>query len=195
MKTTKKDIINAALNVFSQKGYEGALLRDISDSLGITKAALYKHYESKEVLWNTMIDYVEEYYNRHIGEVSNIKIPENWEEFREFSLNQINFTLHDETVKRVRRLLTIEQFRNERMSALATKHFITDIETRFKKIFQGMTEKGILKPTDCKLLAFQFTAPITVLIHYCDREPSKESEIMDKIKEHINQFLKEYGIK
>ena len=193
MKTTKKDIINAALTVFSQKGYEGALLRDISDSLGITKAALYKHYESKEVLWNTMIDYVEEYYNRHIGEVSNIKIPENWEEFREISLKQINFTLHDETVKRVRRLLTIEQYRNERMSALATKHFITDIETRFTKIFQGMTEKGILKQTDCKLLAFQFTAPITVLIHYCDREPSKESEIMDKIEGHIKQFSKEYG--
>ena len=79
------------------------------------------------------------------------------------------------------------------MSALATKHFITDIETRFTKIFQGMTEKGILKPTDCKLLAFQFTAPITVLIHYCDREPDKESEIMDKIEGHIKQFSKEYG--
>ena len=68
MKTTKKDIINAALNVFSQKGYEGALLRDISDSLGITKAALYKHYESKEALWNTMIDYVED--NRDIKPIT-----------------------------------------------------------------------------------------------------------------------------
>ncbi|MGN1139015.1 MAG: TetR/AcrR family transcriptional regulator, partial [Ruminococcus sp.] len=136
MKTTKKDILNAALTVFSQKGYEGALLRDISDSLGITKAALYKHYESKEALWNTMIDYVEEYYNRHMCAVSNIEIPKDWDEFREISLRQINFTLHDETVKRVRRLLTIEQYRNERMSALATKHFITDIEARFTKIFE-----------------------------------------------------------
>lgn len=193
MKTTKKDILNAALTAFSQKGYEGALLRDISDSLGITKAALYKHYESKEALWNTMMDYVEEYYNEHMGTVPNIKIPDNWDEFREISLKQINFTLHDETVKRVRRLLTIEQYRNERMSALATKHFITDIEARFTKIFEGMTEKGILKSVDCKLLAFQFTAPITLLIHYCDREPSRESEIMEKIEAHIEQFLKEYS--
>lgn len=59
MKTTKTEILNAALSVFSQKGYEGALLRDISSSLGITKAALYKHYESKEALWNALIDYVE----------------------------------------------------------------------------------------------------------------------------------------
>ena len=58
MKTNKGEILNAALTVFSQKGYEGALLRDISATLGITKPALYKHFESKEALWNAMIDYV-----------------------------------------------------------------------------------------------------------------------------------------
>ena len=47
MKTTKEQILNSALTVFSQKGYDGALLRDISSSLGITKAALYKHFDSK----------------------------------------------------------------------------------------------------------------------------------------------------
>ena len=56
MKTSKKEILAAALAVFSSKGYEGALLRDISDSLGITKAALYKHFESKEAIRNAMID-------------------------------------------------------------------------------------------------------------------------------------------
>ena len=50
MKTNKDEILNAALTVFSQKGYEGALLRDISATLGITKPALYKHFESKEAL-------------------------------------------------------------------------------------------------------------------------------------------------
>ena len=40
MKTTKKEILDAALTVFSEKGYEGAFLRDIAASLGITKPAL-----------------------------------------------------------------------------------------------------------------------------------------------------------
>ena len=78
MKTNKEEILNAALTVFSQKGYDGALLRDISACLGITKPALYKHYESKpalykhyeskQALWNAMIDYVERYYSEHIHE-------------------------------------------------------------------------------------------------------------------------------
>lgn len=188
MKTTKDEILNAALTVFSQKGYDGALLRDISAALEITKPALYKHYESKQALWNAMIDYVEQYYSEHIGSVSAIPIPNDWDEFRELSFRQIDFTLHDETVRRVRKLLTLEQYRDERMSALATKHFVTDIEERFTKIFVGMIEKGVLKSSDPELLAFQYTAPVTVMIHLCDREPDREPEIMKKIKAHIRQF-------
>lgn len=195
MKTTKNEILNTALSVFSQKGYEGALLRDISDSLGITKAALYKHFKSKEALWNTLIDYVEQYYSEHINSLSKIPIPDNWDKLKEISLKQIEFTLHDETVKRVRKLLTIEQYRNERMSALATKHFITDIESRFAKAFEKMIEKGVLKCTNPELLAFQYTAPITMMIHLCDRESEKEAEIMKKIEAHIEQFTREYKTK
>lgn len=192
MKTTKTEILNAALSVFSQKGYEGALLRDISSSLGITKAALYKHYESKEALWNALIDYVELYYSEHIDSVSDMLIPNNWDELKELSIRQIDFTLHDETVKRVRNLLTIEQYRNERMTALATKHFVTDIEARFTKIFDKMIEKGVFKCSNSELLAFQYTAPITVLIHLCDREPNREAEIVKKIEAHIEQFSQEH---
>lgn len=188
MKTTKEEILNAALTVFAQKGYEGALLRDISASLGITKPALYKHFESKEALWNAMIDSAQRYYSEHIGLISDIPIPDDWEEFRELSLRQINFTLHDETVRRVRRLLMKEQFRDERIGTLATRHFVTDIEERFTKVFAGMMEKGLVKSSDPVLLAFEYTAPVTVMIHYCDREPDKEPEIIKKIEAHIRQF-------
>lgn len=194
MKTNREEILKAALVEFSKKGYEGALLKDIAASLGITKPALYKHFESKEALWNEMIDYVERYYLEHISAVSNIRIPKDWEEFRDLSLKQIQFTLNDETVKRVRRLLTLEQFRNERMSALATKYFVTSIEERYQKIFEGMMENGILRTTDPELLAFRYTAPVTVMIHLCDREPDRKQEIMDKIEAHIHQFSLDYGV-
>ena len=195
MKTNKDEILNAALTVFSQKGYDGALLRDISASLGITKPALYKHFESKEALWNAMIEYVEQYYSEHIGSVSDIPIPNDWGTFRELSLRQIDFTLHDETIKRVRKLLTVEQYRSEKMSALATKHFITDIEALYTKVFVGMMEKGLLKSANPELLAFRYTAPITMMIHLCDREPGRETDIMEKIKAHIKQFLQEHSEK
>ena len=194
MKTSKEEILNAALVVFSQKGYDGALLRDIASLLGITKPALYKHYESKEALWNAMIDYVERYYSEHTRAASGTTVPDNWDEFRELSLRQIDFTLHDETARRVRRLLTMEQFRNKRTADLATKHFITDIEIRYTEIFTEMMKKGLLETETPELLAFRYTAPITMMIHLCDREPGREPEIMDKIGAHIRQFSYEHKI-
>lgn len=194
MKTNREEILKVALVEFSKKGYEGALLRDIAASLGITKPALYKHFESKEALWNEMIDYVERYYLEHISAVSDIRIPKDWDEFRELSLKQIQFTLNDDMVMNIRRLLTKEQFRNEKMSAFATKYFITNNEQRYQKIFEGMMEIGILKQRNSKILALQFTAPVTVMIHLCDREPDRKQEIMDKIEAHIRQFSLDYGV-
>ena len=82
MKTNTEEIIKTALSIFSIKGYEGTLLRDISAALGINKLALYKHFESKEALWNAMIDYVEQYYAEHTQMFAEIQIPADWEEFR-----------------------------------------------------------------------------------------------------------------
>ncbi|ACU69262.1 transcriptional regulator, TetR family [Catenulispora acidiphila DSM 44928] len=47
---TKERIQHVALELFVLHGYEKTSLREISDRLGITKAALYYHYASKQEL-------------------------------------------------------------------------------------------------------------------------------------------------
>ena len=46
--TTKKRILDAALVSFVENGYKGTNLRDFAAGLGLSKSALYRHYESKE---------------------------------------------------------------------------------------------------------------------------------------------------
>ena len=45
---TKQRILNVALDLFTEQGYDGTSLREIAEQLGVTKAALYYHFESKE---------------------------------------------------------------------------------------------------------------------------------------------------
>jgi len=45
---TREKILEVALELFSDRGYDKASLRDIADRLGITKAALYYYFERKE---------------------------------------------------------------------------------------------------------------------------------------------------
>jgi AcrR family transcriptional regulator len=46
--STRERILDVALDLFSDQGYDGTSLREIAERLGVTKAALYYHFASKE---------------------------------------------------------------------------------------------------------------------------------------------------
>ena len=45
---TRERILDVALELFSEKGYDATSMREIAERLGITKPALYYHFDSKE---------------------------------------------------------------------------------------------------------------------------------------------------
>lgn len=49
------EILDAALSVFAEKGYEGGTMREIAARLGVTEPALYRHYAGKEALFDDLI--------------------------------------------------------------------------------------------------------------------------------------------
>jgi AcrR family transcriptional regulator len=46
--STRERILDVALDLFTEKGFDGTSLREIADKLGVTKAALYYHFASKD---------------------------------------------------------------------------------------------------------------------------------------------------
>lgn len=47
---TRERILDVALELFNEQGYDKTSLREIAERLGVTKAALYYHFERKEDL-------------------------------------------------------------------------------------------------------------------------------------------------
>ncbi len=45
---TRQRILDVALDLFTEQGFDGTSLRQIAEKLGVTKAALYYHFESKD---------------------------------------------------------------------------------------------------------------------------------------------------
>lgn len=54
--STKDLIIDTSEQLFAQFGYLGVSMMDIADSLGVTKAALYYHFDSKEKIYLEVLD-------------------------------------------------------------------------------------------------------------------------------------------
>ena len=193
-KDTKEKILEAALEQFSQKGYDGTNIRELTASLGLVKSSMYKHFKSKEDIWNTLLDEMIAYYNRRFGSAENLPpVPDSLDGLVEMTMRMVDFTVHDERVVMTRKLLSIEQYRDERARALATKHFLTGLTEMFTYIFDGMMKKGLLRNDDPKMLAFAYTAPISSLIHLCDREPEKTADAILQIKAFSEHFVKTYG--
>ena len=193
-KDTKERILTAALEMFSQKGYEATNIRELSASLGLVKSGIYKHYESKEAVWNALLDRMITYYGERFGSPENLPpVPESLESLVDMTMRMVNFTIHDEMIIKTRKLLTIEQFRDERARDLATKHFLAGLTDMFTPLFAGMMDKGLVRKDDPAMLAFAYTAPISALIHLCDREPKKTDEAMRQVEAFSRHFIKEYG--
>jgi AcrR family transcriptional regulator len=50
-KPTRERILDVALDLFTEQGYDQTSLREIAEQLGFTKAALYYHFASKEAIF------------------------------------------------------------------------------------------------------------------------------------------------
>ena len=191
---TKERILDAALEMFSQNGYAGTNIRELSASLGLVKSGVYKHYESKEAIWNALLDEMIAYYGEHFGSAEHLPpVPDSLDELVEMTMRMVNLTVHDERIVMTRKVLTLEQFRDVRARELATKHFLTGLTDMFTQIFTGMMEKGLLRQDDPAMLALAYTAPISALIHLCDREPEKTEEVLTQIEAFSRHFIKTYG--
>ena len=193
-KDTKDRILAAALDMFSQNGYDGTNIRELTSSLGLAKSSMYRHFTSKEEIWNTLLDEMSAYYEERFGSPKHLPaVPDSLDGLVAMTMRMVDFTVHDEKIVRTRKLLMIEQFRDGRARELATKHFLTGLTEMFTFVFSGMMDKGLLRQYDPAMLAFAYTAPISALIHLCDREPEKTGEAIAQAEAFSRHFVKTYG--
>ena len=192
--TTKERILYAALDLISEKGYDGVGVDLIAENAGLKGPSLYRHYKGKEDIFNSLIDLFESHYAEGVNLDNKCgDSPAGMDELIEDAMERIRFTMHDDTIRKTRRILAMEQFRSERMAQLTTRYHLENMQEMYANVFVELMEKGVLKKDDPQYLALEFVSPVSLLIHMYDRQPEREAEIMEKIRKHFEHFAKVYG--
>ena len=199
---TKQIILNEALELFSTRGYDGVTVADIADAVGIKAASLYKHFKSKQDIFDSIFAKSAERYREQANRVGvdGEKVENDVPRYSAIGLDELIQTgtsfflyfLRDETARKLRRMLTIEQYKNPDASKLFTAQYIDAPMQYQDTLFKAFMKQGIMKECDADVAASHFYAPIYLMLCLCDGFPEREQEALDFIRRHITQFSKLY---
>lgn len=178
MADTKERILTAALALFARSGYEAVSVADIAGELGITKGALYRHYESKRAIFDALVarmialdaERAREY---AVPEESFEAAPESYSStslvaLRDFTLAQFDFWTRDGFAAPFRRILTLEQYRDAEMARLYMGCLVTGPVGYTEDIFRERMAAGAMPSGDAAALALEYCAPLFWLIAAAD---------------------------
>ncbi len=194
-KNTKERILEEALKLFAQSGYMGASMNDIATNLGVTKAALYKHYKSKQEILDSIVEKMNQMDKER---VKKYDMPEgNMEEvvkgyqetaidkIKEFTKVQFLHWTQEEFPCCFRKMLTLEQYRNPELSRLYQKYLAGDPLLYIEEIFRGFIDND----QEARQLALDFYGPIFLLYSIYDGAENKEI-IVEQVGQHVDRFSK-----
>lgn len=193
---TKERLILAAIELFSTKGYEGTSVEEIAKAVGIKAPSIYDHFKGKEALLYAVRDYADIVYDKgmQFSRVQSETVCSN-DGFKEFTMQLIEFTLNNDIARKMRRMMTIEQFRNEFFTEMATKRNVTVLKDIYANVFTRLMDLEIMQRGNPDIYALQFISPVTLMIQLCDREPNRKDEALEIVSEHIDVFMQKYFTK
>lgn len=148
MGNTKEDILLTALELFARDGYEAVSVSQIAGALSMTKGALYRHYNSKRDIFLQIVRQMEQ---RDWEQAAGHGMPEgdvrempdkydktSWESFVAYSKALFAYWTEDAYAAAFRKMLTLEQFRNEEMQKLYQQYLVSGPVAYVKALFEHM---------------------------------------------------------
>ncbi|MBP5192045.1 MAG: TetR/AcrR family transcriptional regulator [Eubacterium sp.] len=191
--SVREKITYAALDLFSQKGFDATTVEEIADAAGMKGPNLYKYFKGKEDILKNIRTIADEPYKGMLGYDDTMPIwIHNGDELKEFTWYHVNYTMNNETIVKLRKLCTIEQFRNNELTREMTDHQYELILNLYEKVFTDMIKRGTIVEGNPKILSLQYTAPIALLIQLSDREPTRRQESIDMMNGHMDSFIEMY---
>ena len=198
-KDTKQRILNKALELFAAKGYDSVSVGEIAGAVGIKAPSLYNHFPGKQAIFDAIVESTAAQYEADTGKI-DIHVENAVRDIPVFAeitaeglfekVRQIfEYSLHNQCIRRFRRMMTMEQFRSPELAALYSERYVDRVLAYHAGIFRALMTSGEIRPQDPDTLAMMYTAPVLTLIAVCDRQPEREGECLEKLRKHVTLFF------
>jgi AcrR family transcriptional regulator len=192
-KGTKEHLLDAAIDLFSEKGFSEASIREITGRAGFRESSVYNHFKSKSDLIETILDmfshevsaltYIYDQSSNHLLELGP-KL------FLQERLLKLRDNLTPRTIK-IWKILHIEQFRDARVRKFYMAEILEKPVEFYREVFASMMEKELIKRYPPKLLATEYYYPIVAILlerGLLEVDQMDLSPAIKKLFDHVDFF-------
>ena len=186
------EILNAAKEIFQQKGMDGARMQEIADKAKINKALLHYYYRSKQLLFEAVFSNAFALLAPQLNKVLNDD-SDLFEKIRQFTDSYITFVINHPYLPN----FVIQELNKnpEFIQKLRTKENFPNIN-KFKLQVAKAIEDGIIKPIEAEQLfinimslnVFPFIGE-PLLMALIDTDKKNYDLIIQKRKTDVSAFI------
>lgn len=192
---TRQAILDAALELFADKGYFGTSLRDVATAVGVRESALYNYFKSKEALFDALILAHEHTKSQRLASLAaDGPIADARALLERLALGSIESFL-DPREQMLFRLLMSDGIRLARTGRFNLQERLGSGPERMQELMRRLIKEGWLRKGDPKLLWMTFVGPLLLWrhIHAVGGDAVLIKNPRAFARQHVEQFFQGAG--
>ena len=201
MKTTRQQILDVSLDLFSQKGFSAVSIMDICRQVQIKESSIYYHFTNKQAILDELLHQFEE---KSAGLMSTLEqamtslaAPAEGNFYQTVCDIFFEDYLMDPFCNKLMRLLQIEKLHNSEIQKIYD-HWMFEKPLAFQEqIFARLMEASVIPPGDSRYLALRYYAPVYFFAErwlFCGiLSEKRKNAFRTEANCHIKKFFSEIG--
>lgn len=160
---TSERILDCAIELFAERGYDGVSMRQIAAAVGIKASSLYKHFLNKEAILESVFEQFRAIMqSTHAYEVEKLRFPEGTSaaEVLKGSFLAFRDLVYQPRLMKITRVINREQSRNKQVRDFFVQELVEKPLIELEETFSVMIAAGMLKTVSPHLLAKTYHAYI-----------------------------------
>jgi len=187
---TRQAILDAALDLFAEKGFFGTSLRDVATAVGVRESALYNYFPGKDALFDALLSAQEDSRLEQLAPLADGPI----EDGRAVLVRLATATLGgyvEPRQQKLFRILTSDGIRLAKSGRLNLYERMGHSRERLHDILRRLIRDGWLRRADPMLLAIAFISPLVTWrqLHAIDADLPMIKNPRAFARQHVDQFL------
>ena len=156
---TRQAILDAALDLFAEKGYFGTSLRDVATAVGVRESALYNYFASKDALFDALLTAHQHTKVERMAPIAEAPIADGRALLEQFALASLE-AFEEPREQKLHRILMSDGIRLAKVGRINLYERMSSGREQLHEMLRRLIREGWLRRADVAVLGIAFFSPL-----------------------------------